>query len=93
MYQVNDLSGKRTYKQVKIVWYDSHIYNGWWNEGEVFEDSDYKLPEIISVGFLLDEQADFVTIATSVGDYNGEYRFHNIMKIPQKCIQKIEKSG
>ena len=73
-------------KIVKISWIDSCASNSHWNLVEDF-DGDIEPIKIVSIGFLLQENDDIVTIAQNFGT-NPE-QVCNLMTIPKGCIKEI----
>lgn len=76
---------KLPFKVVKIEWVDSISNSGW--EG-INSAKDIRPGNAVSVGFLLDEGDDYVTIAQDyIGD-KGQEQVCNVMSIP-RCAIKI----
>ena len=77
---------ERKMKIVQIKWIDSCASNQNWNFVQDF-DGDIEPIKIISVGFLLQENDDVITIAQNYGT-NPE-QVCNLMTIPKGCIKQI----
>lgn len=70
-------------KIVKIHWFDSHGIEGSW---ELKNELSLLLPvEVFSIGYLIDDNKDYKTIAQSV----SEEQVLGRMTIPTCCIKKI----
>ena len=77
---------ERKMKIVQIKWIDSCASNQNWNFIQDF-DGDIEPIKIISVGFLLQENDDVVTIAQNYG--TDPEQVCNLMTIPKGCIKQI----
>lgn len=71
------------YQLFKVKWVDSCGHDGWLNKSEVIERN----LEIESVGYLIINGADSITISAHIGsDW-----VHSTMQIPRKAIISLEK--
>lgn len=72
------------YRKAEIIWVDSHGITGGW---EFWEDLESMLPcECKSVGYVIDETKEYVTLAQSISDSQVLGR----MTIPRCSIKKIK---
>lgn len=72
------------YKKVLIEWVDSSSIRGWRHDSEM-TDSFAEPAKIQSIGYLLKDTKDFVTITTSVSENGG---IMDPLSIPKVAITK-----
>jgi hypothetical protein len=55
-----------TRKVEQFIWIDSHTHAGWLPEESILSSVD--VPMIVSVGFVIEESAVWIVLATTVAD-------------------------
>jgi hypothetical protein len=73
---------KKDLTVVHIEWIDSCSNSGWRNPEE---DG---ISHIHSVGLLVREQPEYVTLSSSKGEYG---KYSDMMSIPRSCITRMKK--
>ena len=73
-------------KLAKIIWRDSCSYDGW----KSVESIDLTLPEIKTVGLIIDDEGDMVTLCHTLAMFDGTPRANGILQIPKQAIDYIE---
>lgn len=69
---------------VEVWWLDSHGRDGWTKYGDPV---DPRAAACKTVGYVLDETDEFLTVASSIGDD----QFCQEMSIPKGCVRKVRR--
>lgn len=72
---------------LRIEWIDSAGCDGWTSadHAKAMEPS-----KALTVGILLSDMPDHITVASSYGDNDRDQSYSGVMCIPRKCIVKVE---
>jgi len=73
-------------KVVKVHWIDSTNHTTTWSLLDDIRDD--KPTDIISYGFLIKEEPDYIVIAQNYG--NNPPQVSNLLTIPKGCIKQIK---
>lgn len=82
-----DNSDIRKTQKVYIEWVDSYAVNGWQHENSLETDEKF-MSRIVSIGFLLKNTKEFVTISSSVSTAGS---LMDPLTIPKVAIKKFKK--
>ena len=88
---------KKKYKEkdiLEICWEDSVSSNRWQHKNDYLKDPNENYINHKSVGYLLNETSNTITIMQSYGlksQPDGDYATAERQMIPKKCITKIRR--
>lgn len=72
--------------KVEITWIDSRLNTNKWYLKEDIKLSEIEPTNVTSLGFIVESNADFITIAQSYGINPSHYS--GLITIPKGCIKK-----
>lgn len=72
------------YPLVEVLWRDAESSHGWEDEDE----SDHTIPEVWTIGFLIHESEDGITVAATSGKDRST---NNRLKIPRQMVVTMRK--
>jgi len=77
---------RKTLKPVLVIWRDAESRDEWADYTEVLEDT--KIPDILTLGFLLYSNNELICVTKSIDIYNE--RVSQTLKIPKGMIIEIK---
>lgn len=79
----------RTTPKIYVEWIDSAALRGW-QHGSTLTESETDLCKIVSIGFLIRESKDYITISTSVSSGGSTMDPLTIPKVAIKKLRRIK---
>lgn len=73
--------------KVYVEWIDSYAQHGWRHEDDLGNSQTFD-SRIVSIGFLIKDTAEFITISNSVGTGGS---INDPLTIPKVAIKKLKK--